>query len=118
MTNTSDTTQAEHTNELAYGYDPASPTGDYSALTIRYKGNFYNFVGDEVDAILAYTNKRIEEVLDRLPLDCSNCGRRTLVLEARLRNFNTGMCGACGADALVTGFWAIEAERQKLKEGK
>lgn len=64
--------------------------------------------------ILDWHNKQVEAVLDRLPLDCENCGRRTLVLEAQLRNFKTGMCGNCRADALVTSFWAIKAERTAL----
>jgi len=36
---------------VTYGYDPASPDGDYSALTVKKDGKFYSFVGDEADAI-------------------------------------------------------------------
>ena len=48
-------------SELTYGYDPASPEGDYSALTIKHKDNFYNFVGDEADVIEAYVTTRVKE---------------------------------------------------------
>lgn len=47
--------------ELTVGFDKGSPEGDYSALTINYKGKLYQFIGDEADAILALINKEVAE---------------------------------------------------------
>jgi len=57
----------------AYGYDPASPEGDYSALVIKTADNkFFNFVGDEADAILALikeeTDKAKKSLLEEIEL--------------------------------------------------
>jgi hypothetical protein len=39
---------------------------------------------------------QIEALDSRVLLLCSNCGRATTALEARLRNFYAGRCGICG----------------------
>jgi hypothetical protein len=49
----SDTTQG--LDGYTYGFDPASPDGDYAALSIRdANGKVFTFVGGELEAILQW----------------------------------------------------------------
>lgn len=61
--------------------------------------------------------RELERKIDNIQLDCNNCGNRTIYLEASLRNFNTGMCGACGADALSASYQSL-TRLSNNQEGK
>ena len=47
--------------EVTYGYDPASPDGDYSALSIKIGKKVYSFVGEEAEAIDQYVHQKTIE---------------------------------------------------------
>lgn len=66
--------------------------------------------------ILSHKQQAIKEFGEKLSLDCQNCGRRTPYFEAELRNFNTGMCAACGADALTISFWELDSIITAIQE--
>jgi hypothetical protein len=85
--------------KITYGFDKGSPVGDYSSLAIKKGSRVYLFSGEEADAITAYKDKAVEEVLDRLePL--THEGRGTIAWE--MDNMSE----------------AIEAERNRLKGEK
>ena len=64
-------------HEISYGYDPASPDGDLSSLTILNGGILFTYTGDEAEAIQAIiqqeADRRVVEVLDRLIGDEIKC---------------------------------------------
>lgn len=79
----------------------------------------YQFISEIIPLVNAHSHKKLLEgkiqLIESLLLDCGNCGRRTNYLEADLRNFNTGMCAACGADALAVSFQTLTQELKELK---
>ena len=107
---------------------PTTPRGDeldeilntlalhhYQNVSNERKAKDYKKAKQQLQALIT---QELEAQLDRLPLVCQNCKRKAPYIEAELRNFNHGMCAACGADALSIDFWAIQAERANLRKEK
>lgn len=57
-------TPSNEADELTYGIDTGAPNGDWTALTIVKNGKVHTFTGDDADAILAYANTQVNQVLD------------------------------------------------------
>jgi len=51
-------------SKLSIGYDPASPDGDESALTLAMGGTLYHFLGDEADFLKNFLTQSNIAVLD------------------------------------------------------
>jgi hypothetical protein len=47
-------TTDDELKQVSYGIDPASPDGDYMALSIRINQEVFTYVGKEAEAITAY----------------------------------------------------------------
>ena len=101
MTNTSDTTQAERITYLYTAFMQPDKDNDGSQLdTFTVTRIGLEHIAEEVDA---YTNKRIEEVLDHLSTATNTYADGEIALFNHEEHIPLS---------------AIEAERQKLREGK
>lgn len=71
-------------------------------------------INDIVNSIIQDRQAWRREAIDSLPLECEDCGKRTIFIESDLRNFNTGKC-VCGGDLSIT-FSEIQRKRNTKKE--
>jgi hypothetical protein len=57
--------------ELTYGFDPASPDGDYASLIIKTESGLYTYVDAEAEAIMElihqHDNQLRTKLLEALP---------------------------------------------------